>query len=130
MHFKLFRRKTLEPIPLDRGQSLNLIPLKNREIREHRQENATLMLEYPVQYKPWAVRWVSRFGGNNRPTRFRKLQLDRLGSLVWDMIDGSRSVREIIARFTSEQQIERREAEVSVTLFFRELGRRGLIGFR
>jgi hypothetical protein len=57
-----------------------------------------------------------------------KLQLDALGTAVWDMIDGERSLRRIVAAFAAAHQLEAREAEIAVTQFVRELGRRGLVG--
>lgn len=60
----------------------------------------------------------------------KKLQLDALGTEVWDLIDGRRSVRKIIQRFAETHRLHPREAEVSVTRFLRELGKRGLIGLQ
>jgi len=39
-----------------------------------------------------------------------------------------RSLRRIVAAFAAAHQLEAREAEIAVTQFVRELGRRGLIG--
>jgi hypothetical protein len=39
-------------------------------------------------------------------------------------------VRQLIDTFARTHQLEPREAEVAVTQFLRELGRRGLIGMR
>jgi hypothetical protein len=46
------------------------------------------------------------------------------------MVDGSRSVRQIIQIFAETHRLENREAEVSVTRFIRELGQRGLLGLQ
>ena len=56
----------------------------------------------------------------------KKIELDELGTEVWDLLDGRRSVRHLIKSFAGTHQLEPREAEVSVTQFIRELGRRGL----
>jgi hypothetical protein len=63
-------------------------------------------------------------------TRSGKLQLDILGSAVWDLLDGKRSLQRVATVFAVEHQLEPEEAEVAVTQFIRELGRRGLIGLR
>jgi hypothetical protein len=60
----------------------------------------------------------------------KKFQLDELGTAVWNLMDGKRSVRQLVKIFAGTHRLEPREAEVSVTQFIRELGRRGLIGMR
>lgn len=68
--------------------------------------------------------------GSSEDVRIKKLQLDKLGSTVWDMLDGKRTVGEVIQSFISIQRLHPKEAAVAVTLFLRELGKRGLIGLR
>jgi hypothetical protein len=46
------------------------------------------------------------------------------------MLDGQTSLQGIAAAFSETHRLERKEAEVAVTQFIRELGRRGLIGLR
>jgi hypothetical protein len=53
-----------------------------------------------------------------------------LGTEVWGLIDGNRSVRRIIEIFAETHQLQIREAEVAVSQFIRLLGQRGLIGLR
>jgi hypothetical protein len=62
--------------------------------------------------------------------RTRKLQLDILGTGVWDLVDGKSTVMEIIDSFTGIHQLYHKEAEVSVIQFLRELGRRGIVGMK
>ena len=59
----------------------------------------------------------------------RTISLDAVGSYVWELLDGSRDVAAVVAEFATEQKLNRREAEVSVTNFLRMLGERGLIVF-
>lgn len=60
----------------------------------------------------------------------KKLQLDSHGSRVFNYINGEKTVREIIEEFARATTITRREAELSVTTFLRELGKRGIIILR
>jgi hypothetical protein len=60
----------------------------------------------------------------------KKLQLDVLGTSVWDLVDDKRSVGRMIQIFAETHRLENREAEVAVTRFIRELGNRGLLGLR
>ena len=60
----------------------------------------------------------------------RKLQLDILGTEVWDLVDGKSTVMEIIDLFAKLHQLYHKEAEISVIQFLRELGRRGIVGMK
>ncbi len=118
------------PLPPTRGEALDCIPVKNRYVREERLENGDVLVRYPVTVRPWMgvlARWL---GAGAAPPRTAKLQLDRLGSGVWAMLDGQTSLRRIAAAFAETHRLERKEAEVAVTQFVRQLGRRGLIGLR
>ena len=113
---------------LSRSEALNYRPVKNRHISEERIGDDEVIIAYPMTVKPWISALLQRFGGRSEPVRTKKLQLDELGTSVWDMVDGQRSVREIVAAFADTHRLERKEAEVSVTHFLRMLGQRGLIG--
>jgi hypothetical protein len=115
---------------LTRSEALGCIPVKNHHVREQRLESGELVILYPVTARPWIVKFSSWLGAAAAPPRTGKLQLDDLGSTVWAMFDGRASIRAIAAALASKHRLERREAEVAVTQFVRELGRRGLIGLR
>jgi hypothetical protein len=51
-----------------------------------------------------------------------------MGTSVWDLVDGKRSVRMMVRIFAKTHHLENKEAEVSVTSFIRQLGQRGLLG--
>jgi hypothetical protein len=125
------RSKTRRSQPaLSRAEALNYRPAKNRQITEERIGDNEVIIAYPMTVKPWVSALLQRFGGSSEPVRTKKLQLDELGTSVWDMVDGQRTVREIVAVFADTHRLERKEAEVSVTHFLRMLGQRGLIGMR
>ena len=115
---------------LTRSEALGFRPAKSRHITETRVGDHEVIIEYPMTVKPWVSTLLQRFGGRSEPVRTKKLQLDELGTAVWDMVDGQRSVRDIVAEFAATHRLERKEAEVSVTHFLRMLGQRGLIGMR
>ena len=115
---------------LSRSEALAYRPVKNRHIAEERLSEDEVIIEYPMTVKPWVSAILQRFGGQSEPVRTKKLQLDELGTAVWDMVDGQRSVQEIVAAFADAHRLEPKEAEVSVTHFLRMLGQRGLIGMR
>ena len=117
-------------LQISRTQALGSVPIKNSEVEEILLESEVIMLIYPVKVKPWAAALLRRLGKPPQQIGQKKLQLDELGTSVWKLLDGERTVKQIIQIFTQQQQVHRKEAEVSVTQFLRELGQRGLIGIK
>ena len=127
---KVFKKKATEKYRINREQALKSIPVKNIQISEERSENGDVIIHYLTVMRPWISKVVRRFGGAEAQPQTKKLQLDQLGTEVWKLIDGNRSVRLIIRIFAESNQLQIREAEVAVTQFIRELGKRGLIGLQ
>lgn len=125
---KRFRKKP--SAGLSRTDALNCRPIKNAEIDEVVLETGELLLAYPIKVRPWASTLLRRFGRGGEPTSKKKLQLDALGTSVWNMLDGRRTVRQVVRMFSRKHQLHPKEAEVAVTQFIRELGRRGVIGLK
>ena len=124
---KVFRKKS-EPSHLPRTQALEYTPVKSREISEIRLESGEVVIEYPLIVRPWIAAVARRLGGPQNRKQTKKLQLDAMGTSVWDLVDGERSARMIIQIFAKTHRLENKEAEVSVTSFIRQLGQRGLLG--
>ena len=115
---------------ISRTEALGSVPVKNTEVEEILLESEDILLIYPVNVKPWAAALLRKLGKTPQQIGQKKLQLDTLGTSVWKLLDGERTVKQIIQIFTRQQQVHRKEAEVAVTQFLRELGQRGLIGIR
>ena len=126
---RLFKKKPQGP-RISRAEALDRIPVKSPQISENRLETGEVIIRYPVILRPFFAGLAKRFGGQEVQTQMKKLQLDELGTSVWNLMDGNRSVRQLVKMFAETHQLETREAEVSVTQFMRELGRRGLIAMR
>ncbi len=126
---KFFRKRSQDK-GITRAEALEYTPVKNVQTEETRSDSGEIMLVYTVTVRPWFTGLVKRFGGTSDGTFQKKLQLDLLGSEVWDLLDGQRSVREVIRKFARRHQLHPREAEVAVTRFLRDLGKRGLVGLR
>mgnify|MGYP001813258333 FL=1 len=126
---RLFKKKPKGP-SVSRAQALDRIPVKNRQISENRLETGEIVIRYRVTMRSFFSGLAKRFGGPEVQTQMKKLQLDELGTSVWNLMDGNRSVRQLVKIFAATHQLETREAEVSVTQFLRELGRRGLIAMK
>ena len=125
----LFRKKQ-KNVRVDRAEAFKFIPVKNIQITEERLDSGEILIHYPVTLRPWIAGIVKRFSGSNAELQSKPLQLDQLGTEVWELIDGNRSVHRIIEIFAKTHQLQIREAEVAVSQFIRMLGQRGLIGLR
>ena len=115
---------------IKRKQALQAIPARHRLVTEARLDSGEVVIAYPVAVRPWMAKVLKLLRREPEGLMTRKLQLDVLGTAVWDLIDGQRTVHHVIERFANLYQLQTREAEISVTQFLRELGRRGVIGMR
>lgn len=116
--------------PLNRYDALACVPVKSVSVEEYDPGDGTLVLSYPFGYRP-VFQKIRRLVGRGPSSGFtRKVELDLLGVGVWRLIDGRNNVRTIIKRFAKAHALDLKEAEVSVTLFLRSLGKKGLIGMR
>jgi hypothetical protein len=125
----MLSRKKKSGLP-SREDALDCTPVKNDRVEESRLENGELQLSYPVTSRPWLAGFVRRWGRKPKGTYLKKLQLDALGTEVWELLDGGSRVRDVIRHFAARHRLQQREAELAVTRFLRELGKRGLIGLR
>ena len=126
---KVFRKNRQTP-HLTRTAALECRPAKSVQIIETRLGTGEVLIEYPLTVRPWITAVAKRLGGSSDRIQTKKLQLDAMGTAVWDLVDGKRSVRRIVRIFAETHRLENKEAEVSVTGFIRELGQRGLLGLR
>jgi hypothetical protein len=126
---KLFRKKRPE-IQINRMEALNCIPEITPTVQWKQSENGEVQIEYPLAVKPLLQAIFKRFNQGKPQELKKKLQLDGHGSRVFASISGDKTVREIIEEFAHATSITRREAELSVTTFLRELGKRGIIILR
>src|SRR5210317_1718408 len=95
---KVFRKKKSEQ-HLSRTADLQHRPAKSLHITESRLESGDVLLEYPLTVRPWLAAVSKRLGRSNEIVKIKKLQLDALGTAVWDLVDGKRSVRRIVQIF-------------------------------
>ena len=75
-----------------------------------------------------------RFGGVGAEAELfyvpeeRKIALDELGTYVWDLCDGQTPVKKIISLFASKHKLGKKEAEVSVVEYMKQLTKKGVLG--
>ena len=126
---RLFRKRRVAS-GLTREAALRCVPVKNRDIQELRLDNGTVRLVYPLRLKPWLAELRRRFGPRPALPPEKQLELDELGTLTWDLMDGRLQVADIVRRFSRRTRVHPKEAEAAVAQFIRELGKRGLIGLK
>ena len=114
---------------LDRQQALACTPIRNPEVEEIETPDG-ILLRYPVEIKPWFQSIFKKLSNRDSNIVIRRLQLDALGSSVWQMVDGEQNVSDITDQFRKTHQLGTREAELSVTGFLKDLGSRSLIAMK
>ncbi|MCP4343848.1 MAG: PqqD family protein [Desulfobulbaceae bacterium] len=131
---KLFRKKTAsnrlsteKANGLTRTESLASIPHRSPSATWEILENGDIIIEYPLNIKPFFLQLANRFNKGQEQIPTKKLQLDSTGSRVWQMFDGVKEVKTIIREVADQTGLSLHEAEISVTTFLRQLGQRGLI---
>ena len=126
---KVFKRKRAGS-EVTRTEAMHCIPVKNVVVQESCGESGQVLLYYDLEVRPSIGRLIGFFFGRADRIIKRKLQLDELGTLVWNLLDGQRSVGQIILEFATMQRLHPKEAETAVALFLPQLGKRGLIGMK
>lgn len=131
---KLFRKKTAhkgrnkkQAKEFTRTEALASIPQRSPSVTWEVLENGDILIEYPLNIKPFFLQLANRFHKGQDQKLTKKLQLDSMGSQVWQMFDGDKEVKTIIREVADQSGLSLQEAEISVTTFLRQLGRRGLI---
>ena len=116
--------------PSSRSEALSYRPMKSSEVLEEKLESGEVVLTYSITLRPWLLSLASRLGLRSGEPLTRRLQLDEIGSITWTLLDGKRTVQDLVDYLCSRYHLNRREAEVAMTGFIRDLGKRGLIGLR
>lgn len=118
------RRRRREP-ELTRAEALSARPLRNPVITWEQQATGLVLLTVPVELKPW----MRMLQAVIKVPAERKVELDELGSDVWQWVDGEATVGDLVARLGESHKLHRREAEVSLTQFLQTLAKRRFLGF-
>ena len=115
---------------LTKNNALLCIPEKNSLVEEIFLDSGDLILSYQAIYKPFFIKIRKIIRKNPEKSFRRKIQLDSLGVDVWSLLDGEKNIKTIIKEFAALHTLNYKEAEISVTLFLRSLGEKGLIGIK
>lgn len=111
---------------LTRKEILESKPVRNQLVKWEKEENGQVKLLIPRRRVWWLNVLAKIFYLPDQRTAL----LDEVGTRVWEMCDGVNSVEDMVEDLCGKYKLNRREAELSLFKFLRELGRRGLIGFQ
>ncbi len=134
---RIFRRKSKDPslkgpkgVTLSREQALKATLVRNAAVVEERKDSGETVLSVPIaetrSFKIMA--WFMRRASKQPIPKFRKIELDEMGTSVWDMADGTHTVIEVVRHLSKKYKIPRKEAEYSGTLFIKQLAEKHLVG--
>ncbi len=135
---RLRRKKKQKSSGLSRSEFLGLKPIRNPIVEWEKNEKGEikLVIDFRKIAKEEAkigrrrTRKPSGFLSKLFPEPVRKrIQLDEIGSVVWELCDGKRTTKEIIDFLCQKYKLLPREAEVSLSTYLNSLVKRGLIGF-
>ena len=107
-----------------RREFMALKPLRNPRLKWDEVEGR-IVLRVP-RPDSWQVKLVNIFFPVPEE---RKVVLDPIGSDVWRVCDGETSIADVMKVLQREYKLGAKEAELSLQQFFKDLGKRGYIGF-
>lgn len=110
---------------LTREQILHIWPVRNPALKTYFSEDGLVTFELPRR-KDWMGKLL---GFLFSVPEAKPVQLDEVGTFVWNLCDGDHTVGDIVAALTVEYKLNRREAEVSLTQYLQQLAKRGIIAF-
>lgn len=117
----------LRPPQVDRQATMTLRPVRNSLVTWEKRDNGESILTVPMNEKVSRLtRWMAQ---RMKVPNERHIELDEVGGFVWELCDGHHTVESIVQKAGKEYKMNRREAEVSVTMFMQMLHERNLIGF-
>ena len=137
---RLRRKKKPKAPPLRRSDFLRLKPIRNPMVKWEKNEKGEIKIIIPLK-KIKEIREKVESGKRRKrkkPGLFSKLfpepkekriQLDEIGSVVWELCDGNRTVKDIIDYLYEKYKLLPRESEISLNTYLNSLVKRGLMGF-
>lgn len=117
--------KSKPPAPTWR-EMLQLRPVRNPGLEWEEEEGRVVLHIRHFEKRNWKMRLVNLL--ISMPDN-RRIVLDAIGTDVWQMTDGQNTLGRIAKSLAEKYKLSPREAELSLQQFFKELGRRGYVGF-
>ena len=117
----------IRPPELDRNAVFTLRPGRNSLLTWEKRQTGDILLTVPQNDRVNIVtrtlaKWL-------KVPNEKHVELDEVGGYVWELCDGNHTVETIVQKTSKQYKMNRREAEVSVTMFLQMLHERNFIGF-
>jgi hypothetical protein len=103
-----------------------LKPIRNPGLEWAEEEERVVLTIHHETQTGWKARMIGLFVAMPKD---RRVVLDAIGSDVWRLTDGENTLGSIAKKLAKKYKLSPREAELSLQQFFKELGKRGYIGF-
>ncbi len=107
-------------------EMLLLKPVRNPGLEWAEEEERIVLTVHHEVRSGWKARLLGLIVAMPKD---RRVVLDAIGSDVWRLTDGENTLGFIAKKLAKTYKLSPREAELSLQQFFKELGRRGYIGF-
>jgi hypothetical protein len=107
-------------------EMLLLKPIRNPGLEWAEEEERIVLTIHHATRTDWKARLMSLVVAMPKD---RRVVLDAIGSDVWRLTDGENTLGFIAKKLAKKYKLSPREAELSLQQFFKELGKRGYIGF-
>ena len=115
----------ITPPEMDRQGALTLRPARNSTLTWESPEAGKTLITVPLEHKGVTAVLARAM----KAPKERRVELDEVGGFVWELCDGSNTIENIVQKTGREYKMNRREAEVSVTMFLQMLHEKNYIGF-
>ena len=109
-------------------EMLQLRPVRNPNLEWSEKEGRVVLQIRLSEKKDWKLRLLNLLIPIPS-NRSKEIMLDAIGTDVWQMTDGQNTLGRIAKALAEKYKLSPREAEMSLQQFFKELGKRGYIGF-
>lgn len=119
----LFKReKKGQPPPIPLEVILASKPIRNPAVEWEKTEKGEVVIKIKLEpSKP------GLFSGFVKEPTERKIVLDKIGSFVWELMDGERTVSAIAEQVSERFKLHRREAQSSLLAYLQMLASKGLV---
>jgi hypothetical protein len=98
-------------------------PVRNPAVEERTVDGITV-LRGPAVLKGLIGKWVA---SSSKETPTKQYELEEVGSYVWSLIDGKKTVEALSRQLQAKYKMNRLEADASLEAFLKMLAERGLI---
>lgn len=114
---------------VDRHRQLAMRPLRNPLVEMTRSASGVVLIAPMAATR--AGRLVRKLAGapSGQP-HIRRLELDEVGTFIWQLADGAHSVEDLVFELAGRYRLGRKEAEVLLLQFLKTLQRKGLIALQ